>query len=114
MALPHLSILPALLAASLVACTWVKPDEAGQRVRVAYDGRVEGCLKVGEIGVAVRDWLLPGVRRNEMKVLDELESLARNQAATIDADTLVALGEARSGEQRFSAWRCQGQGENRR
>ncbi len=106
MAMPKLSILSALLAAGLVACTWVKPDDAGKRVRVAYDGRVDGCQKVGEIGVSVRDWLAPGVRRNEMKVLDELESLARNQAATIDADTIVALGEARSGEQRFSAWRC--------
>ena len=109
MAMPQLSILPALLAASLVACTWVKPDDAGKRVRVAYDGSVDGCQKVGEVGVSVRDWLLPGVRRNEMKVLDELESLARNQAATIDADTIVALGEARSGEQRFGAYRCQGQ-----
>src|SRR5690554_1628880 len=109
MAMPQLSILPALLAASLVSCTWVKPDDAGKRVRVAYDGRIEGCQKVGEVGVSVRDWLLPGVRRNEMKVLDELESLARNQAATIDADTIVALGEARSGEQRFGAYRCRGQ-----
>lgn len=106
MAKPHLLLLSVVFATVLGGCTWVKPDEAGRQVRVAYDGRVDGCVKVGEIGVSVRDWLLPGVRRNEMKVLDELESLARNEAATLDADTIVAMAEARSGRQRFSAWRC--------
>lgn len=103
MKLPVLLILSAL---ALGACTWVKPDPAGARVRVAYDGNAEGCTKVGEIGVGVRDRLIPGVDRNELKVRDELESLARNEAATLDADTIVALNEPKDGEQRFAAYRC--------
>ncbi len=95
-----------VLAAATGACTWVKPDEAGSRVRVAYDGNVAGCTKVGEIGVGVRDRLLPGVERNPLKVRDELESLARNEAAGLGGDTVVAVDEPRGGEQRFVAYRC--------
>lgn len=98
--------LPLVLAAATGACTWVKPDEAGSRVRVAYDGNVAGCTKVGEIGVGVRDRLMPGVERNPLKVRDELESLARNEAAGLGGDTVVAVDEPRGGEQRFVAWRC--------
>ncbi len=88
------------------ACMWVKPDAAGEKVRVAYDGRVDGCTKLGEVTVGVRDKIALGVERNQIKVIDELESLARNEAATLGADTISALSEPRNGEQRFAAWRC--------
>jgi hypothetical protein len=45
-------------------------------------------------------------RRNELKVRDELESLARNEAARIGADTIQALDEPLNGEQRFGAYDC--------
>jgi hypothetical protein len=98
--------LLALATLALGACTWVKPDEAGSRVRVAYDGNIAGCTKLGEIGVGVRDRFVPGVDRQPLKVRDELESLARNEAATLQADTVIALGEPVDGEQRFAAYRC--------
>jgi hypothetical protein len=102
-----LTVVPfALAMLALGACTWVKPDEAGARVRVAYDGNISGCTKLGEIGVGVRDRFVPGVDRQPLKVRDELESLARNEAATLQADTVVALGEPVDGEQRFAAYRC--------
>ncbi len=97
-------VLMISLAAS--ACMWVKPDAGGEKVRVAYDGRVDGCTKLGEVGVGVRDKIALGVERNQIKVIDELESLARNEAATLGADTISALNEPRNGEQRFAAWRC--------
>jgi len=97
-------VLVVTLAAS--ACAWVKPDRDGTNVRVAYDGNVNGCTKMGEIGVGVRDTLLFGVERNQIKVTDELESLARNEAATLKADTITALNEPREGQQRFAAYRC--------
>lgn len=105
--MPQSRFLVIALATGLAtACTWVKPDEAGSRVRVAYDGNVAGCTKVGEIGVGVRDRLMPGIERNPLKVRDELESLARNEAAGLGGDTIVAVDEPRGGEQRFTAWRC--------
>jgi hypothetical protein len=99
------SLLFAAMLALLAGCTWVKLEDAGTHVRVAYDGRVDGCDKAGEVTVSVKDRV--GVYdRNDLKVKDELETLARNQAASLPADTLVALGEPRRGEQSFTAYRC--------
>ncbi len=99
---------PLLLTASLAllaGCTWVKLDDAGARVRVAYDGRVDGCDKAGEVSVSVKD-RVGFYDRNDLKVKDELETLARNQAISLPADTIVALGAPRNGEQSFTAYRC--------
>ncbi len=99
---------PLLFAATLAllaGCTWVKLDDAGARVRVAYDGRVEGCDKAGEVTVSVKD-RVGFYDRNDLKVKDELETLARNQAISLPADTIVALGAPRNGEQSFTAYRC--------
>lgn len=97
-----LSIATATL---LCGCTWVKLDDAGSQVRVAYDGRVDGCDKAGEISVSVKDRV--GLyERNDLKVKDELETLARNQAVSLPADTIVARGAPHNGEQAFDAYRC--------
>jgi len=44
--------------------------------------------------------------RNELKVKDELEVLARNEAPGLDADTIQAKGPPVDGAQRFVAFRC--------
>lgn len=99
---------PLLLCAALgllAGCTWVKLEDSGSGVRVAYDGRVDGCEKAGDIGVSVKD-RVGFYDRSDLKVKDELETLARNEAASLPADTLVAKGEPRNGEQSFAAYRC--------
>lgn len=98
-------LLFAVTLALLAGCTWVKLDDAGARVRVAYDGRVEGCDNAGEISVSVKD-RVGFYDRNTLKVKDELETLARNQAISLPADTIVARGAPHNGEQSFAAYRC--------
>ena len=44
--------------------------------------------------------------RNTLRVRDELETLARNEAPGLQADTLQPLGDPAHGEQRFAAFRC--------
>ncbi|MBC7990462.1 MAG: DUF4156 domain-containing protein, partial [Luteimonas sp.] len=44
--------------------------------------------------------------RNALRVREELETLARNEAPGIGADTVEALGPPANGEQRYAAWRC--------
>jgi hypothetical protein len=86
-------------------CTWVEPDEAGKQVRVAYGKTLTACTHKGDVTVSVKHKV--GLyRRNELKVRDELESLARNEAARIGADTIQALDEPLNGEQRFGAYDC--------
>ncbi len=96
-----------LLLAPLLfsACSWVDLDESGQAIKVAYGKNLDACEKKGEIVVSVRDRVLL-VKRNPIKVRDELESLARNQAASLGADTIQALDEPHDGEQQFGAYRC--------
>ena len=91
--------------AVLSSCTWVEPDSAGTNVRVAYTEDLARCTKRGDVNVSVKDkvWFYD---RNELKVRDELESLARNEAARIGADTVQARNEPREGVQDFSAYRC--------
>jgi len=95
----------ALCAFALPACTWVKPTGGGGAVRVAYNGDVSGCRDAGAISVSVAD-KVAFYHRPELKVRDELETLARNQAADIPADTIKPTSEPADGSQRFEAYVC--------
>ena len=64
-----------------------------------------GCTRVGEIEVSVQHELA-FYERNALKVRDELETLARNKAPSVPANTLQPLGEPAGGSQNFAAWNC--------
>ena len=101
-------MIPALLLAALGGCTWVKMAPGAAEVRVARaDQDLGGCEKRGEVAVSVKDRLGP-YERNDLKVRDELETLARNEAPSLGADTIQPKGEPNDGEQRFVGYRCRG------
>ncbi|MBL0028230.1 MAG: DUF4156 domain-containing protein [Rhodanobacteraceae bacterium] len=94
-------VLPLMAA----GCTWVEPAAAGKQVQVASGQNLGACTSKGAITVSVKHRV--GLyRRNDLKVRDELESLARNEAARIGADTIQAADEPLNGEQRFGAYDC--------
>ena len=94
------------LAAASTACTWVEPDARGIEVAVAPPTQdLGGCVRRGEVTVSVKADIA-GIDRNTMKVQDELESLARNEAATLGASHVQALEDPHGGEQRFAAYDC--------
>ena len=96
----------ATLAASLAACSWgIKLDSGGEKVRVAWDGNTGGCRDAGKVTVSVLDHVGP-VDRSGVKVSDELEVMARNEAASLGADTIRPLGEPRDGAQSWAAYEC--------
>ncbi|ODU44542.1 DUF4156 domain-containing protein [uncultured Aquimonas sp.] len=101
--------LAAALVALLPACTWVKIEPEAKQIRVVdASADMSRCgPMLSEISVSVRD-RVGFVDRNEIKVRDELETLARNQAAGGQGDTLKPLAEPMNGEQRFGTWRCGG------
>ena len=100
-----LSLSAAMLCA-LSACTWVKMEPQGSTVRVARAGDdLSSCTRRGEVGVSVRDNIAL-YQRNELKVRDELETMARNEASSLSADTVQALNQPSDGEQRFAAYAC--------
>jgi hypothetical protein len=100
--------IPLLLVALTLAtsCTWVHMAPGASAVRVV-EGPPAGCENRGEIEVSVRH-NLAFYDRNQRKVRDELETLARNEAPGINADTVQPLGPPSNGSQRYAAWRCGG------
>ena len=94
-------------AASLMAgCTWVHMAPGASAVRVISAGAAPaGCERRGEITVSVKD-SLGFYERNELRVHEELETLARNEAPGLAADAVQPLAAPADGEQRFAAWRC--------
>ncbi|MBN8727668.1 MAG: DUF4156 domain-containing protein [Xanthomonadales bacterium] len=103
-----MKILPLVLALTLplAACSWgIKLDSGGEKVRTAWDGNVAGCRDAGRVTVSVLDRVGP-VDRSNTKVRDELEVMARNEAASLGADTVRPLGEPADGQQSWQAYVC--------
>lgn len=102
------NLLAAAVLAALSACTFVKMAPGADEVRVVAQNAVMGaCERRGEVVVSVKDRLGP-YSRDEMRVKDELETLARNEAPGLSADTVQPKTAPMDGGQRFVAWRCGG------
>jgi len=96
----------AALVVAISSCSFVEMAPGADDVRVVGEGQVPaGCVKRGEVEVSVKD-KVGFYERNELKVKDELEVLARNEAPGLDADTIQAKGPPVDGAQRFLAFRC--------
>jgi hypothetical protein len=101
-------VLATVVSAVLGGCTWVKMEPQGSAVRVAREAEdLSYCTRRGELTVSVRD-RVGFYERSGLKVRDELEVLARNDAPRLQADTVQPLGEPWEGEQRFAAFSCRG------
>jgi hypothetical protein len=99
-------VLVPVAASLLAACTWgIKLDSGGEKVRVAWDGNVGGCKDAGKVTVSVMNRVGP-VDRSGLKVSDELEIMARNEAGGMGADTIRPLGEPHDGAQSWGAYTC--------
>ena len=101
----HQAAIVLALATSLQACTWVKPTPEGQNVLVAQADEVRNCEHKGEVASILRS-RVAGVERKPGKVAGELETLARNEAALMGGDTVVAQSSIRDGRQLFGVYRC--------
>ena len=98
-----LLLVPVLL---LSACSWgITLDDAAKNVRTAWSGDMSGCHELGKVTVSVMDRVGP-VDRNTITVRDELEVMARNQAAQMHADTVKPLAEPTDGSQPWGAYQC--------
>lgn len=98
-----LLLVPVLL---LGACTWgITLNDAGKQVHTAWNGDVSQCRDLGKVTVSVMDHVGP-VDRNDIKVRDELEVMARNEAGKMHADTIKPLGEPADGEQAWGVYQC--------
>lgn len=98
----------AFLCLAATACTWVPMETGAASVRVLAAGAsTAGCTKLGEIEGNVTDRVAL-YERNPLRVQEELETMARNEAVSLGANTVLPLEPPRDGRQRYSAWRCPG------
>lgn len=99
-------VLAATFATALSACTFVKMGPGADDVRVVGPGQLPaGCERRGVVEVSVKNRLGP-YERDAMRVRDELETLARNEAPSLSADTIQPQAPPADGAQRFVAYRC--------
>lgn len=101
-------LLVAVLALPACSIEFVKLAPGADKVKVVRLGQdVGSCEKRGEIEVSVKNRLGP-YSRDAIRVRDELETLARNEAPRLQADTVQPRAEPADGAQRFLAFRCTG------
>lgn len=101
-------LLAGCVTTMLAGCTWVHMAPGASAVRViGAGGAPAGCERRGEIAVSVKD-SIAFYERNDLRVREELETLARNEAPGLQADAIQPLGPPAGGEQRFAAYQCGG------
>lgn len=88
---------------SMSACTFVHMAPGAGKVSVLASA--PSCEKRGEAEVSVRH-KVGFYERSEAQVRDELETLARNEAPGVGADSISPLGPPVDGAQRWALWRC--------
>ncbi|MGD2113276.1 MAG: DUF4156 domain-containing protein [Gammaproteobacteria bacterium] len=97
------AFLLSLLLAS--GCTWVALSDDGTRVQVRTPDQVQGCERMNRVTASVKDEVL-GIMRSEETVREELQALARNEAARQGGNAVVAETEPSGGRQVFVVYRC--------
>jgi len=98
------------LAAAILfnGCAWVDLTETGRAVRVMQSHEVMGCKSLGHTTVTIAD-KVGGMQRQQHIVANNLETLARNAAADMQGDTIVAASPIKDGKQKFDVYKCVGQ-----
>jgi len=95
-----------LLAAGLMpGCTWVDLKPQAEKVRVLSAQEVGRCKEVGRVTATTKD-KIGFIARDKDSVQEEVNFLARNNAADLGGDTLVPSSPLVDGEQSFKVYRC--------
>lgn len=106
-------LIGGLLLAAITGCRteWVQLTDAGEQVSVALPAEVTDCERVGNASVNSRD-VIGFIPRSARELQNELVRLARNEAADIGGNRIVAESIIRDGRQSFGVYDCPGNGGN--
>jgi len=89
----------------LPACTWVEPTKEGSEVLLVKAFNVEACEKLGATKTSVKH-KVGFFTRSEEKVTEELTTLAKNRAAEVGGNAIVAKEAVSEGTMEFDIYRC--------
>lgn len=87
------------------ACTWVQLSSAGEMVEIRNNDQIAGCERLGRASSTTMDRLLV-VDRSTERQQRELLILARNEAANMGGNAIVAATDVANGRQRFDVYNC--------
>lgn len=90
---------------NIVGCTWVEPTKEGNEVLLVKSFNIESCVKLGTANTSVKHKVGP-ITRSEEKVTEELITLAKNRAAEMGGDSIVAKAPASEGSMSFEIYKC--------
>jgi hypothetical protein len=97
-----------VLAITLSACTWVELTSQGRGVAIRQQtNSVDGCQRIGTVNARTRASIIAGTSRDHKTIAEELSRLARNEAAKMNANTIVAKNDVDNGQQSFITYNCQ-------
>jgi hypothetical protein len=94
-----------LVITCLSACSWIEPTKAGSEVTLVKSFNVKACKKLGSTMATVTHKIGP-ITRDEETVREELATLAKNRAATMGGDSIVALEPVVDGSMTFDIYKC--------
>lgn len=96
-----------LLCVSLIlsGCAWVELTSQGEQVRIISAADAAVCDKLGQTTATVADSIGVVKRRNDI-IAANLEKLARNTAADMHGNAIVAVSPIENGKQSFDVYRC--------
>lgn len=94
-----------LLSFALMGCQHVSLDPEGDSVRRLGAQEAPACERVGTTHVEVLSKIL-FVGRSQSKMDEELTTLARNSAANLGGNAVIAEGVQKDGKQTFGVYRC--------
>lgn len=89
----------------LTGCTFVQLSEGGAGVAQLDGGDIAHCKPIGVVSAQTRDKVV--ISRSTEDVREELNTLARNEAAKLSANAIVPIGIPEDGAQRFRAYLCE-------
>jgi hypothetical protein len=101
----RLLLLAPLAAAFAGGCALVELTDAGAAVRLATPEQVGSCTNLGRVTASVV-YEVASIPRHPDTVQDNLNVTARNSAAGMGADTIVAASRVQEGKQTFDVYRC--------
>ena len=102
----HLNIgLLSLLTFGLVACSFVKLNPQAQTVTVIPSNTMlNNCKYLGSTNASL--WSKADTFQSQAKVESQLDTLARNEAATMGGNTVMPTSVINNGQRAYSVYNC--------
>ncbi len=99
-------LIPVVAALVLGGCSWgVRLTDAGRAESTNCYGPMDSCARLGTATVSESERLGP-IKRDAINMRDELDVLARNEAARMGGDTVHPLGDPAKGSQVWGIYHC--------